>query len=455
MLSALLLSCWSEPAPDSARSDLPNIVLVSMDTVRRDHLTAYGYHRDTSPFLTALAEQGALFTNSYAQAPATLPTHASIFSGQYGQDHQVFGNDRRLEDDTVTLAEHLADHGYATFAAVSSMRFLPELGILQGFETIETLWGRGKNKRSDAVTDSFVEFAATESRPIFGFLHYFDVHAPYAPPAPFRTQFQPPRPDLMAPEESIDFIQANRYKAVSGEILSYLQGLYDGGIASLDDELKRMVSSLRFANGRSTLFIFFSDHGEAFKEHGYLGHSTWMYEELVQVPLLVVWAGRIAGGQRIDALAQSVDLYPTILDLIDLPAPQGLAGRSLAGPLTGQGAAPVVTVQGFVDVLPLYQSHRHWGVAATLGEKRLKLVKHKGEEYRLYRLDQDPAGDRDVIIGHQAEAAAMVALAEELGMPLDHQRKGLRKSGERLVNTREQEQLRALGYIDEVDEMGK
>ena len=451
MIPLLLLACTeTEPvAPaekPSTRADLPNIVLVSIDTLRADRLSSTGYYRDTTPFLDEMAAAGVLFTNAYSQAPSTLATHTSIFTSLFPQKHQVFGHHRLLEDTRLTLAEHLLDQGYATYASVSSLRFMPEIGINQGFETFEPFWGRPKNTRSDRLTDAFHAYAARSSgQPFFAFLHYFDVHAPYNPPEPFLTRYHDRQPDLIEPSETIDFLDNNRLSPLPLEQLSYLEALYDGGVAFLDDELRRLHTNTAPGNGRPTIWIFTSDHGEEFKEQGYLGHSVWMHEEILRVPLIVVGEGLLS--RRTDALAQSVDLFPTILDLVDLPHPEGLQGRSLVGPLTGKTEPLAQPWPGFIDVLPMYENPRNWAVAATIDGHRFKLVKQEKAEYVLHRLDVDPG--RDVIAQYQPQAAAMLQLAQTLKMPVN--KKKLRKSGNRDVDMEELEQLRAMGYIDEIE----
>jgi arylsulfatase len=447
---ALLLSCTStEPPPPekpAARPDLPNVVLVSMDTLRADRLGSAGYHRDTTPFLDARAAEGMQFLHAYSQAPSTLVTHTSLFTGLFPQEHQVMGHNRKLEQSRLTLAEHLAAQGYATYMSFSSLRFMPEIQIDQGFETINPFWDRPKNLRGDSVTDAFHAYAAQPSdRPFFAFLHYFEVHAPYAPPEPFLTRYHEPRPDLLDPSATIAYLDANRLSPVPVEALTYLEALYDGGVAFLDDELRRLHDGTVAANGRPTIWIFTADHGEEFKEQGYLGHSVWMHEELLRVPLIVTGPG-IAVGQT-DVIAQSVDLFPTLIDLLDLPRPEGLHGRSLAGVLTGSGAALEQRWPGVSDVVPLYENPRNWAVAATIDGQRFKLVKQEDQEYVLHRVDVDPG--RDVMSKHMPQAATLHALAETLQMPVTNQK--LRRSGARDANLDELEMLRSLGYMDEVE----
>ncbi|MFT5681697.1 MAG: arylsulfatase A-like enzyme [Myxococcota bacterium] len=450
---ALLLSCTTpepaalvEPPAATPRADLPNIVLVSMDTLRADRLGSAGYRRDTTPFLDTQAAAGMQFRQAYAQAPSTLITHTSMFTSLLPQEHQVMGHNRKLEDRRLTLAEHLSAQGYATYMSFTSLRFMPEIGINQGFETVEPFWNRPKNQRGSKVTDSFHAYAAQAAdRPVFAFLHYFDAHAPYNPPEPFLTRYHEARPDLIEPREIIAYLDANRFTPIPIEELNYLEALYDGGVAFLDAELRRLHEGTVIGNGRPTIWIFTADHGEEFKEQGYLGHSTWMHEELLRVPLIVTGPGVVTG--QTDAIAQSVDLFPTLLDLLKLPHPDGLQGRSLAPALTGSESALAQPWPGVSDVVPFYENPRNWAVAATIDGQRFKLVKQEDVEYALHRVDVDPG--RDVMVKHQPQAATMLALAESLQMPTKHQK--LRRSGIRDANLDELEMLRAMGYVDEIE----
>ena len=453
MLLTLLACTANEPevpaAPPPpvapARDDLPNIVLISMDTMRGDRLGSMGYHRSNiAPFLDELAAAGVQFENAYSQAPSTLGTHTSLFTGTYVQTHQVFGHHRQLEPEALTLAEHLTAHGYATYSSVSSLRFMPEIGINQGFATFNPFWDRPKNERSDAVTDTFHAYAAQQrTEPVFAFLHYFDAHAPYNAPEPFTTRYSERRDDLFEPRRSVDFLRDNRYTPVSAEELAWLEALYDAGVSFLDDELRRLYENTTFANGRPTLWIFTSDHGEEFKEQGYLGHSTWMHEELLRIPLIMVGPGMPAG-RRTDAYAQSADLFPTLTDLLDLPTPPGMEGRSLRPALTGEGTL-AQPYPGLVDVIPTYEGSKDWAIYATIDGTRFKLVKQESLELTLHRVDFNPG--LDVIVKHQVEAGKLLALSREMKIG----RKRMRESGHRDVDFDELEALRAMGYIDEVE----
>lgn len=429
------------------------MVFVSLDTLRQDRVGAYGYARPITPALDAFADKGTIFLNSYAQSSSTLPTHASIFTSRWPQQHQSFGQERALHEDELTLAEVLRDAGYDTWAGVSSRRFILPLNLDQGFERYARYWWFEKSARSVRLNKDFLRIARqSKDRPVFAFLHYFDAHAPYDPPEPYPETFTTVREDIR-PDDTADFIARYRYARLSDEKLTYLKDLYDGGIVYLDHHLEELFTETRFSNGRPTLWIITADHGEAFSEHRYLGHSRKVYEELLHVPLIMVWEGVIPAGQRSPALAQSVDLFPTILELLSLEAPEGLMGRSLAGPLRGEIQPSDERIPGALDVIPILDLPDVWGMIATLpGEGRLKIIQHRDEALKLYLLDHDPAERRNMVRRKPELQERMVHIADSVGLPA-LKPFTVRSEGAREVSAREIDMLRELGYIDEADDI--
>ena len=240
----------------------------------------------------------------------------------------------------------------------------------------------------------------------------------------------------------VSYIEASADAPVPLPILRYLQERYAAGVSYLDGNLAPILGGLTPANGRPVLWVITGDHGEEFKEHGHLGHSTWLHEELLRVPLIISWPGRIPAGTQIDAPVQTIDLLPTVLELTGLPIPTGLPGRSLAGVLRG-GAPPAETV------LFLQQNPRNWSVTATVGGARFRLVKQRGQRrLALYNLSSDPRADRDVADEHPEARRALLELARSAGVT----DRSLREDGARTVSADEIERLSAMGYVDEVTE---
>lgn len=385
----------------------PNVLLISIDTLRPDHLGAYGYERDTSPSLDGLARDGVLWENAYAPSPATVASHATLFTGRYPYQHRTLNYATALPDAERTLAEILAEAGYRTFAVATSVRFHPGSGFPQGFETYQTLHELDKNARSRAATDRVLELAAAaDGRPFFGFVHYFGPHGPYWPPEPYRSRWQTgPAPEL--PGGPSGFLKGHKEPghSVPPRTLRYLRALYDAEILYLDRDLSRLLAGLDEQGlARGTLVVVVSDHGEEFEEHDGLGHARTLYEESLRVPLLMRWPDGLPAGRRVAWPAQLVDVVPTVLDLVGEPLPPGLPGRSLAVDLRSGGHAP-----GFGRVLGQRGTHQ-WSVAASLPEGRFKLLFEQGRRPRLFELGSDPGEQRDLAATRSPILERLVAM---------------------------------------------
>ena len=258
--------------------------------------------------------------------------------------HQTYSYVDKLQAGELTLAEYLSHHGYRTFALTSSIRFQRNSGFGQGFDRYETFDHLEKNARTAQVNARARALAEQPSdKPYFAFLHYFDAHAPYAAPEPFRTRWHAALPSLPA-EETLEVIRDHQHPGMflAPEIVQYVSDLYDGSLHYLDRGMAELFDLLGDApNGRPTLWIITSDHGEEFKEHGALLHSHYLHEEMLRVPLVISLPGLSHEGQRIQTLTQSVDLFPTLVDLLGLPMPPNLVGRSHAAELRS-GASETV-----------------------------------------------------------------------------------------------------------------
>lgn len=419
--------------------DAPNVLVVSLDTVRPDHTSVYGYSRDTTPLLAKVAQQGAVFEQAYAQAPSTSPTHASMFTGLYPSTHGYYSYKFKLASKHVTLAEVLKEAGYRTFGVASSVKFVERTGLHQGFDSFERIGGPKNTRSAQVNAHTISQMKQAGDQPFFGFVHYFDAHAPYAAPEPYRHKWHPAL-SFPKPEWTSRFIKKNRRNRaiVNPIIASYLAGLYDGELSYLDTFLGEMLDAVPQSNGRSTVVILTSDHGEGFFEHSYLGHSHVLYEEVIRVPLIVWWPGKVVPGQRLKVPTQTVDIFPTLLEMVGLPLPQGLEGRSLAKTLLGEAPEP--------EPVPIFlQSPKFFGLVHDLPTGRYKLtVRLKNQKPRLVNLTEDPQGKVNLAKTHPAELAAMNAKISSL--PFEDPRG---RSVEREHHdASELEELKALGYIE-------
>ncbi len=377
------------PAPPQS----PNVVLIVLDNVRAESLSLHGRARPTTPELERLARQGIQFTEASATAPWTLPSHASMFTGRWAQQ-LAFDYDRPLDATYPTLAEVLAGHGYATagfvgntyyghqsyglgrgFAryeddyenlAVSPFEILRSSGLgkrviqLCGYPIHVESGGTSLRKTAEMLNRDVLGWLADQpsGRPFFVFLNYFDAHSPFIPPdgptprfglgalagpeqAKILKRYQRMRLGTLAPG------QGDRGR-IEHEATEVWLDSYESCIASLDRQIGRLFDELgRRGLRENTLIIVTSDHGEHFKEHGFLGHGLSLYRRELHVPLLIFTPTASPAGQRVAEPVSLRDLPATILDLLGLEGPSPFPGRSLArfwteGPGSRPGPDPIL-----------------------------------------------------------------------------------------------------------------
>ncbi len=308
---------WSEPVVYSAgeSSTLPNVVVVSLDTLRARSVGLYGYARDTTPFLDALAREAAVFEDAITTSVTTGPSHMSLFTGLYPVNHGLrTGLDYKLPD-VATLASRLREAGYQTAAFTENGYIVRMRGFGEGFARYTENAGdrrRGPGEVRVTFRQARRWLAANARRPFFLFLHTYEVHAPFEPPEEYRDLFV--GDGAPGPEDPV-LLQA--------------RDDYDREIRFVDDKLRELFDSLE-ANGLrdSTLVVILADHGEEFGEHGLYQHGGAVFEETLHIPLIWVGPGVVPG--RHPGPASLIDVTPTLLELAGLPLPDGLDGRSLA-----------------------------------------------------------------------------------------------------------------------------
>ena len=327
------------------------VILIQMDTLRRDHLDVYGYERETAPVLSRLATEGATFRRTTAQATWTKVSTPSMLTSLYPLSHGVRDTADRLPAAAETLAEQYRAAGYATLA-YSSVLFTGRFTNLhQGFEELHES-GSANPTPSSKTARVYVDrlnrwLAGHRDVPFFVFLHLFDPHDPFEPREPYATMWADRahkaehEAQLAALREHIDnpllrqFGMPNReaFEATGIDAAAYVshdQDWYDGSIRGMDTELGRLDERLRTLDlDDDTLIVLMSDHGEEFLEHGRMFHGQTVYNELTQVPLIMRWPAGIPPGVVVDENVQLIDIMPTMLDLSALSHPDGLQGRSL------------------------------------------------------------------------------------------------------------------------------
>ncbi len=349
---------WGSPvvrqlqSPGRAREP-QGVILIQGDTLRTDHLDAYGYERPTAPFLRRLAGEGVLFKNAISQTAWTKASTTSVMTSLYPTTHGVHQIPDRIPASTPTLAERFRQGGYATLS-LSSVSFTGRLTNLhKGFEELREAGTQpGRTLYTSKTARDYVDYLADwlEDRrdvPFFVYLHVFDPHSPYEPRPPWNALWADParREEHLRHEETLKKFIASAFLAQRGmatrdeleaagidpeEYLRYCKDWYDGSIRGMDSELARLVERLRgLGVADRTLIAFFADHGEEFHDHGRMWHGQSVYGEMLRVPLLF-WGGGIGTARVREESVQLIDVMPTLLELSGLEPPPGLQGQSLA-----------------------------------------------------------------------------------------------------------------------------
>ncbi len=438
--------------PPAAGSGM-SVLLITIDTLRADHLGVYGYGRGTSPHIDALAADGTVFERAFTYWPKTRGSFVMMFTGRRPSQNGYSKTHPAVVDFNATIASVLQARGYRTAAAVDNPNVGRAHGYGKGFDAYRETWEETalatEWDRTRAISDDGVRFlaAARPEQPFLLWLHYVNPHAPYAPPPPWDTRFEPERGGRRLPVvESFRGGIPKQWAIAGKDRLADYVALYDGEIAAVDAEVGRVLEALRrSAVTDRTLVILTSDHGESLGEHGYyFDHGEDLFDPSLRIPLVVVAPGG-ARGRRSEFLASTLDLMPTILDATQVSYPPELAGTSLMPEVKGGGSSE--------REMLFAQNERH--LSAGFG-RRFKVVatpQGDGTAYALYDRDADPGETRDV---SRAEAEAMRSGRRELELFLDQADLEWSKTrpllgdapqGEAKMSKEACEKLRALGYV--------
>jgi len=328
-------SYWVNPVIYRKQNKETNVILISIDTLRADHLGCYGYERNTSPQIDQLASEGALFMNSFSTSPWTLPSHVSIMTSLYGIHHQVYYSGEKMASSVLTLADLLRKNNFFTCAFTGGGFVSAQYGFSKGFDAYYE--GRGgvfHMNSAELIYDSFSNWIDNNrGKRFFLFLHTYQPHNPYVCPHPHNTLFL----DENAPWQHINFLgylggKPGIYKTLPEAERKNAEGLYDGEISYLDEQLiGPLVSKLKETGlYEKTMIIFTSDHGEEFFDHKAWDHGHSLYNESIKVPLIIKFPGNKFGNAKIPYTISLVDIMPTILEEMKIECPDiNLDGKSL------------------------------------------------------------------------------------------------------------------------------
>ena len=420
----------------------PNILLLSVDTLRADRLSSYGYSRGTSPNIDRLLDRGVRFAEARTVEPLTAPALASMLTSLHPHEHGSTRNGLRVRTDLLSLPKILRRQGYQTAAFVGSWTLQEKLwGMAGHFERFAEVLNRARwfgMVRREATAEDLNQAAidwldqqltSRDRRPFFLWLHYVEPHAPYR----LHRRF------------------LNQLGADPGGELYSASGRYDTEIAYVDHQISRLLDAVSERVDGEVLTIFVADHGESLGEHGYWGHGRHVYEATLWIPMGIVWPERLAP-RVIEAPSLIIDLAPTILGLLELPIPEFFQGFDWA-PVLSLGADPPVDRESY------YQSHRGaTGAKEDLSRSRqkglLEVARLEGWRKEIFRVTNGRRRMFDVR-SDRAEEEGLVELrsevSEDLGRWLEAVRHGLALADELPPPSLSEEdlaRLRALGYID-------
>jgi len=396
-----------------------NVLLITLDTTRSDHMGAYGYPAAQTPNFDRLAKQGILFENSYACVPLTLPSHSALFTGRYPIANNVRNNGSYfLPENEITLAEVLRDRGFDTRAVIASFVLLSKFGVNQGFslyddslDTHEMIRNYKSEIPAEQVYEKFSGWLGQNTgKRFFYWLHFYDAHTPYQPPPEFAKRFP------------------------SGP-----KGLYDGEIAYTDVWVGHVIEDLRRRGLlERTLVIITGDHGEAFGEHVEKGHGIFCYQETLKVPLIFYAPKLVGKPRRVSARVNLTDVMPTMLELLKVEIPRPVQGRSFLGLLKGHAEKEERT---FYFESLYGREEMNWAPLTGLLYRDFKYISLPEPE--LYDLHADRGEKLNLFLKKNLVARDLdKRLARFVA---DHSQRG----GEtrRELSAGDKEQLQALGYI--------
>ncbi len=447
----LVATLGRPPALRAAGAAPKNLVLITLDTTRRDHLGVYGYARDTTPRLDAFARRCIRFDQAITTQTNTAPAHASILTGRYPTHHGLRYNGGRLSPAVPTLAERLAEAGLATGAFVSgwTMKGRPT-GLDRGFSRYDDRLPQGNTRDAEGTIDAALAWLRQQAGPYFLFVHLFDAHYPYDAPPPFDRRFPPPHREWKVHTEGF-WLPGPKSRVDAAAAAEWIRR-YDNEIAYADHHLGRLLDALE-ARGdlEQTVVVVTADHGETLYERPWIfDHGGRLFEEQVHVPLLLCLPGGRHGGRRIAAPVGHIDLAPTITELFDLPAAP-VDGRSLLPLLAG---APWPPRPLFLEarsepkrvVLPAGVDQAPKGHLFALRQPPYKLILYPkaggGFHPTLFDLSTDPGETQD-LFGKIPEGERLLHLL------LDHVGEEQRAPAARPLLDREAEEaLKALGYVE-------
>ena len=475
------IGIWGTPVvrqsagEDSSRPR--GVIVLWTDTLRLDHLDAYGYERETAPNLKSMAAEGVLFTNSVSQATWTKVSTPSLATSLYPSTHGVKEFSDFLPASAVTLAEVYREAGYATVSFASNLFTGQFTNLHQGFEELHedgSLPEIGSSKTSREYIDRFTRWLeAHQDVPFFAFVHLYDPHDPFEPRPPYATLWADPEMKehhekeldevrkVIANPLAQQFGMPSRKELEEAGIdadtyVAYDQDWYDGAIRGMDVEVGRLFEQLRSLGlDETTLVVLAVDHGEEFLDHGRTFHGQTVYGELTRVPLIMRWPAGLPGGRTVDATTQTIDIMPTLLSLSGIEEPENIQGQSFAPLLRGDDAGwasqPAISekakTQPGVGAPWPAESESYSIVEGEWKLIRNRIPEEGAPEFELYRFFDDPLDQNNVADEHPDVVSRLADALEGWYNMANAAKLAPDAENTEGMSQKQLERLRSLGYI--------
>jgi arylsulfatase A-like enzyme len=440
---------WAHPlVAGQDRTSTPNLILVSVDTLRADHLGCYGYPKPTSPSIDRMARKGVRFDQVATVFPGTLPAHASLLTSLYPNRHRVYAAphaglevESAIPGSVPTLAGLLGAAGYRRAAWTGGGYLSPRRGFHHGFEFFHMpAAGEGSDDLKDTLVPATAWLRAGPPEPFFLFLHTYEVHEPFAPPPAYLRRFSSGERGRLPRDIHPNHFPRLRQMGLTEAERDYLIALYDAEIRYLDDAIGNLMEALRHAGlEQRTLLVLTSDHGQEFFDHGDIGHGTHLHPELIRIPLILRWPGRLPAGRVVRTPVTLVDVLPTLLAAARAPIPGKLDGRSLWPLLRGESQAP--------RAIAAETTWKGGYVAAREGQRKLIFELDSGQS-QFYDLARDPMERRPL---DPAAGPVDLELRRAVRNYVQQLRSRKAQGGPQAplqLSPAERAKLRALGYLD-------
>lgn len=379
-----------------------NVIIVLMDAAGAKHFTTYGYQRETTPNIAKIFGEGVQFDKAYCQAVYTLASTTSMMTGLDPFRHQLYDRQNKLPDHIETLSERFAKRGYTTATFVANGNVSPDFGNTQGFQVIREVHNEpGYTGWGSDITNKFTEWLQTLDRDknFFVYLHYREPHGPFNPPENFKHQFTDPNYNRFreASDEMRRKLQTGEVTPIQADY-DFVTAAYDENLRYGDYEVGRLMQKLKDMKlYDDTIVIITADHGEAFWEHGFQGHNSQLYEESVHIPLIIKFTSKSDfHGKHIKTPVRTIDLYPSLVDLLRLPN-KGMD-------VDGTSFLPYMISEKSEQVPIFCQALAQQAYCYTEGNFKYIFQRLTGQE-ELYDLKNDPQEKNNLISTLPIEAA--------------------------------------------------